>query len=413
MQETVLFGRYRLIEPAGAGGSAQVWRALDTATGDDVAVKRLHPIVFADPAARQRLERESRALESLDHPNVVALRDVHLEDDEAALILEYVDGVSLADRIASGPPMAVGEVVSLVEDVASALTAAHALGIVHRDVKPANVILARDGRALLTDFGIAADGTTDPDATAALTATGTIVGTFRYMAPELFRGAPASAATDQYALAAVAYELLAGRPPYDATTPVALAEAQAAPPPPPAGVRPALASAVLRGLEHDPASRHGDVTAFATAVAGAVRAAPSALDTDVATAVGGGAAVAAGAVEQPPSVAPPRRDPDRPRWMSLAAVAALAVVMAVLGAMAGGLNDREPTGDTPAGAATIVPVAVTATPDPTPEPAADDGDDDGERDDAKPDDKPDDKPAKPDKPDKGKGNDKGRGNGGD
>ncbi len=225
MQETVLFGRYRLSEPAGAGGSAQVWRAIDTTTGETVAVKRLHPIVFADPAARQRLERESRALESLDHPNVVALRDVHLEDDEAALILDFVDGASLAERIASGPPMAVGETVSVVEDVAAALTAAHALGLVHRDVKPANIILAADGRALLTDFGIAADGSTEPGDGAALTATGTIVGTFRYMAPELLRGASASPATDQYALAAVAYELLGGRPPYDGRTPVALAEA--------------------------------------------------------------------------------------------------------------------------------------------------------------------------------------------
>ena len=100
MEQAVLFGRYRLLSRAGAGGSAQVWRAEDERTGEEVAVKRLHPVVFADPAARRRLERESRALQELDSPNIVRIRDSHVTDDEAALVLDYVPGDTLAQRLA-------------------------------------------------------------------------------------------------------------------------------------------------------------------------------------------------------------------------------------------------------------------------------------------------------------------------
>ncbi len=407
------------------GGSAQVWRALDTRTDEVVAVKRLHPIVFADPAARQRLERESRALEALVHPNVVALRDVRIEDDEAALILDYVDGMSLAERNESGAPFAVGEVVGVVRDVAAALTAAHAVGIVHRDVKPGNVILGTDGRALLTDFGIAADDTAAPTG-GALTATGTIVGTFRYMAPEQLRGAPATPATDQYALAAVTYELLAGSPPYEATTPVALAEEQQRPPAPLERGRPELAAAVMRGLSTDPDDRFGDVAAFAAAVAAAVRPSSSGMETEVAAIVP--AAVARADVAQAAASALPSPDPrgaigpnarPRPRWvpagvLAAALLAGVVVVAAMTntGTPQDGSGGNDPSPTTPSSA----PATAESAPIPTTAPGDDDGAD-GRDDDAgngngngdgngngKPD-----KPEKPDKPDKGKGN----GNGGD
>ena len=141
MEQTVLFGRYRLLERAGAGGSAQVWRAVDEETGDEVAVKRLHPVVFADPTARRRLERESRALETLESPNIVRIRDSHLTDDEAAIVLDYVPGTSLADHLAQHGKLPVGEAVAVVRDIAAALMTAHSAGVVHRDVKPANIIL--------------------------------------------------------------------------------------------------------------------------------------------------------------------------------------------------------------------------------------------------------------------------------
>jgi len=259
MGENVLFGRYRLIEPAGAGGSAQVWRATDTKTGDEVAVKRLHPIIFADEAGRARLKREFNALRSLDEPHIVHVRDLEIGEDDAALILDFVPGQSLADRLASGVPVPPAEAVAVASDVAAALAAAHAAGIVHRDVTPGNILLDPSDGARLTDFGIALGG----DAASAVTATGQLMGTLRYLAPEQLRGEPATAATDIHSLAAVTYEMLAGHPPYDATTPIALAEAQDAGAKPLLNVAPALDNAVRRALAPDPADRPANVAAFA------------------------------------------------------------------------------------------------------------------------------------------------------
>ena len=270
--ETVLFDRYRLIEPAGSGGSAEVWRARDEATGEEVAVKRLHPIVVADEAGRRRLQREFDALRRLDEPHIVRVRDLRFGDREAALVLDFVPGESLAQRLArdrlDGIPMAPAAAVAIVRDVAAALAAAHAAGIVHRDVTPGNILLTPDGEARLTDFGIAH---TSSDATA-VTATGLLMGTMRYLAPEQLRGGTSTPASDLHGLAAVAYEMLAGHPAYEATSPVGLADAQVAGPPPIAEVPAALDVAVRRGLAVDPASRPPDVHAFAASLAEALAA---------------------------------------------------------------------------------------------------------------------------------------------
>jgi hypothetical protein len=275
MAKTVLFSRYRLIEAVGTGGSAEVWRALDTRTGDEVAVKRLHPIVVADEAGRARLRREFEALKALDEPHIVRVRDLHVGKREAALVLDYVPGPSLAQRLAGQaegrPALAPEEAVGIIGDVAAALSAAHAAGIVHRDVTPGNILLAPDGEARLTDFGIA-HGDTD---TTAVTATGQVMGTMRYLAPEQLRGAPSTPASDLHSLAAVAYELLAGRHAYDVTTPVALAEAQAAGPPTIAGVAPAVDAVVRGGLATDPSDRPASVAEFASALEAAVAAEPT------------------------------------------------------------------------------------------------------------------------------------------
>jgi eukaryotic-like serine/threonine-protein kinase len=257
MEQSVLFGRYRLLSRAGAGGSAQVWRAEDERTGEEVAVKRLHPVVFADPAARRRLERESQTLQELDSPNIVRIRDSHLTDDEAALVLDYVPGIALSEWLAEQGRLSVAETVGVVRDVGAALTTAHAAGVVHRDVKPANIILAERGGALLTDFGVARQdaGNVATGSATEVTAPGLVVGSLRYMSPEQLRGEPATPASDQYGLAAVAYEMLSGRPPYEASTPVALAAAHTEPPVSLTGFEPALASAIERGLSPDPADR--------------------------------------------------------------------------------------------------------------------------------------------------------------
>lgn len=275
MSETVLFDRYRLLEAAGSGGSAEVWRALDEETGEEVAVKRLHPIVFADDAGRRRLQREFDALQTLDEPHIVRVRDLRIEDREAALVLDFVPGESLAQRLSRAAadggepgPIEPETAVAIVEDVAAALAAAHAAGIVHRDVTPGNILLTPEGEARLTDFGIAHAST---DATH-VTATGLLMGTMRYLAPEQLRGGTSTPASDLHSLAAVAYEMLAGRHAYAATSPVALAEAQQAGPPPIEGVPAALDAAVRRGLAVDPADRPSDVGTFAASLAAALAA---------------------------------------------------------------------------------------------------------------------------------------------
>jgi serine/threonine-protein kinase len=274
MAKTVLFGRYRLLAPAGSGGSAQVWRALDTTTKEQVAVKRLHPIVFADAAGRKRLRREFKALRTLDEPHIVRVRDLHIERDDGALVLDYVPGESLADRLASAGPLPAGEAVSVASDIAAALAAAHAAGIVHRDVTPGNILLDPSDGARLTDFGIAQGG---DGATATVTAAGQLVGTLRFLAPEQLRGEPATPATDLHSLAAVTYEMLAGRPAYIATTPLALAEAQRRGPARIDGVSRLLDEAVRRGLAANPADRQPSVTAFAEELVAALEDAETAM----------------------------------------------------------------------------------------------------------------------------------------
>src|SRR5262245_35324777 len=269
MAKTVLFGHYRLEEPLGAGGSAQVWRATDTRTREVVAVKRLHPFVFADRAGRERLLREFRALRDLDEPHVVRVRDLELTDDDGALILDYVAGPSLATRLTEGPRFGADEAVTVALDVAAALAAAHAAGIVHRDVTPGNILLDPSDGARLTAFGIALGGA-GTAGEPGLTATGQLVGTLRYLAPEQLRGAPATPASDVHALAAVTYEMLAGRQAYAATSPVALAEAQARGVEPIGSVPPALDAAVRRALATDPAQRPADAAAFAAEIRAAL-----------------------------------------------------------------------------------------------------------------------------------------------
>ena len=301
MAKTVLFGRYRLDEPLGAGGSAQVWRATDKRTGDVVAVKRLHPLVFADQLGRERLLREFRALRDLDEPHVVRVRDLELTDDDGALILDYVAGPSLATRLSSGPRLSTAEAVSIALDVAAALGAAHAAGIVHRDVTPGNILLDPDDGARLTDFGIALGGA-GTAGEPALTVTGQLVGTLRYLAPEQLRGAPATPASDVHALAAVTYEMLANRHAYEAATPVALAETQARGVDPIPSVPPALDATVRRALSPDPEDRPADATAFAAEIR-------AALATDRTEPVAIGAAVA----DLTSSMAVPPV-PDAPLW---------------------------------------------------------------------------------------------------
>jgi serine/threonine-protein kinase len=258
MGATLLFGRYRLLERAGRGGMADVWHALDTRTGEDVAVKRLHPIVFGSRAGRDRLLREFRAVRSLDHPNIVRVRDLELTTDDGALILDYVAGPSVRDRLRDGPPIDADEAIAIAGAVAAGLAEAHRRGIVHRDVTPGNILLDPSSVARLTDFGIAL-GSADA---ATMTGTGRLVGTLAYLAPEQLRGEPATTVSDLFSLAAVTYQMLAGRPPFEATTPVGLVEAHRQPPEAIDGVPGHVNAAVRRALSVEPRERQRSVASF-------------------------------------------------------------------------------------------------------------------------------------------------------
>src|SRR3954447_16898990 len=199
----LIAGRYRVTERLGSGGMATVYLAEDERLGRRVAVKRLHAGTPEDTA--KRFSREARLGASLNHPNVVTVYDTVPDEDSVVIVMEHVDGESLADALRRGP-IEPGETVRILRGVAATLDHAHEHGIVHRDVKPANVLLSPSGDLKLGDLGIATavEGTR-------ITHSGSVMGTAAYMAPEQLDGAKARPATDIYALAAVAYERLAGR----------------------------------------------------------------------------------------------------------------------------------------------------------------------------------------------------------
>jgi serine/threonine-protein kinase len=263
MDDQLILGRYRLVERLAVGGSAEVWRALDEQLDRWVAVKRLHPHLLPDAASRERLVAEARAAARLGHPAIVGIYDVDATGESAAIVMELVEGESLAAWIDREGPLAEREAVRITADVADALFHAHQQGVVHRDVKPGNVLLGTDGRTRLVDFGIAHSLAAS---TQRLTQAGSVIGTLRAMAPEQLADGPITPRTDVYGLGAVLHEALTGRPPYDATTPVALANAQRQGLPDLTGMDSALAAAVAACLSYDPANRPLHAGALASAL---------------------------------------------------------------------------------------------------------------------------------------------------
>src|SRR6266571_2250103 len=211
-------GPYEILTPLGAGGMGEVYRARDTRLGRDVAIKVLPQHLTSSPEVRARFEREARTVSSLNHPHICTLHDIGREGDTDYLVMELVEGETLADRLAAGPLPAL-EALRIGIEIADALDKAHRAGIVHRDLKPGNIMLAKSG-AKLMDFGLAraaglaaAAGplTQSPTMTRPLTAEGSIVGTFQYMAPEQLDAGEADARADLWALGAVLYEMATGQ----------------------------------------------------------------------------------------------------------------------------------------------------------------------------------------------------------
>jgi serine/threonine protein kinase len=263
--DKLVLNRYLLQKRIALGGSAEVWHARDRKLNRAVAVKRLHAHLLPDAASRRRLAAEARAASRLVHPGIVEIYDVDTEGEMPVLVMELVDGESLAARLDRDGPLPAEEAARIGADVGEALYQAHRQGIIHRDVKPGNVLLGRDGSTRLVDFGIAHSLA---EAAERLTTDGSVVGTPRYMAPEQLTDGPIGPRTDLFGLGLLLHEMLTGRSPFKATAPVALAEEQAAGPPPVNGIEAPLAALIRACLDPDPEKR----PVHAGAVASALRA---------------------------------------------------------------------------------------------------------------------------------------------
>ena len=262
MDGRLLGGRYRLLEAHAMGGMASVWRATDEQTGENVAIKRLHPHLIADEGARERFRREVASMEAVRHPNVIAVRDAVVDTDEPALVMDFVEGQSVAELAADGHQFDEPEALGVAAAVADGLAAVHELGIVHRDLKPGNVLIGNDGVVRLSDFGIAV-GLMDETA---LTADDGVVGTLRYLAPERLAGSPATPATDVWGLGTVLYEMLTGIAAFPATTLAARVKAASTPITRPEGLSDATWAVLARALASEPADRYADGAAMADAL---------------------------------------------------------------------------------------------------------------------------------------------------
>jgi putative two-component system response regulator len=216
VQEGMTLGPYRVMDRIGRGGMATVYRAYHPALDRYVAIKVLPDFFADDPSYRERFQQEARSVARLKHPNILEVFDFGYDKELAYLVLELVEGGTLADRI--GKPMDLREVIQLLEPIASALDHAHSHGILHRDIKPSNILLHPDGTPVLADFGLAKMA----GSLRRLTGSGTVMGTPEYMSPEQAADDPVGPASDRYSLAVVAYEMLTGRVPFQADTPAAV-----------------------------------------------------------------------------------------------------------------------------------------------------------------------------------------------
>jgi serine/threonine-protein kinase len=291
----LLGGRYEILERIGHGGQAMVFRAHDQRLGRTVAVKILGAHVASDPDAVQRLEREARAAASLNSPHVVPVFDVGADEDgRPYLVMEYVPGGTLAAAVAGRLPLPAATIVEYGRQIAEGLAAAHATGLIHRDVNPHNVLMTPEGWLKVTDFGVA-----KVTGSVGLTQTGLILGTAVAMAPEQAQGRPATPASDVYGLGVLLFELATGRPPFigEGVLDVVHQHVHAAPPPP-RSLNPRLPvwleALILRTLAKDPAARFPDGASIGAALVAGQEHEPAGAD--------------AGTV--PPS--PPQMPPSRP-----------------------------------------------------------------------------------------------------
>ena len=255
--ETIIDDRYRVISRLGSGGMADVYLAHDQLLGREVAVKILHHHFAEDQEFVERFRREASSAAALSHPNIVGIFDRGEWNGTYYIAMEYVAGRSLKALVRETGPLDPARAIDTVIQILRAARFAHRRGVIHRDLKPHNVILDEEGRARVTDFGIARAGASD------MTLTGSIMGTAQYLSPEQAQGFSVSAASDLYSVGVILYELLTGVVPFVGETAVAIAFKQvSAVPRPPSELNPALPhsldAVVLRALAKDPVQRYAD-----------------------------------------------------------------------------------------------------------------------------------------------------------
>ncbi|MFV9423864.1 protein kinase domain-containing protein [Microbacterium sp. S1037] len=383
-------GRYELDSRIAIGGMGEVWEATDHVIGRTVAIKILKDEYMGDPGFLERFRAEARHAALVNHEGIASVFDYGEEDGSAFLVMELVPGEALSTILEREGSLSTDKTLDIVAQTAAALQAAHAAGLVHRDIKPGNLLITPDGRVKITDFGIARIADQVP-----LTATGQVMGTVQYLSPEQASGHPASPATDIYSLGIVAYECLAGKRPFTGESQVAIAMAQIneqpAPLPPTVAVpvqnlvmamiakkpddRPASAAAVSRAAT---ALRRGDLTAAAAAVPAI--AAGAAVADDVTQLLSPGQTSAATRLMPTPAATsllteehteetvPQKRKRSRLTWPLIALIVLLVLVLG--GTLAALLtNQNEPdaaTSSTAPTAATPVPSASTPSPSSSP-----------------------------------------------
>ena len=347
-----LAGRYEITRPLGRGGMAVVFLAQDLALERQVAIKVLPPEMSHDTKLIPRFQQEAKTAAKLDHPNIIPIYRVESEAGLVYFVMKYVTGRSLEQLLEEGP-LAIDLARRVLREAALALGHAHKRGIVHRDVKPANIMLEADGRVVLTDFGIskALEGGSG------FTGTGTIIGTPHYMAPEQAKGLEVDGRADQYALAIVGHQILTGKQPFDGSAHSILYKQVFEPPPPVLATRPdvprAMSAALERALSKDPEQRFATMEDFAAALGGERRS--------------GSRTVVSAPVKPLADGGPPAPKPKRSSAVARRSVIALALCGMVGGVAWAGLREpREPSEPPvpPPAAETIVPPVKRSQPVP-------------------------------------------------